>query len=64
MDLGDFGASRNGYTTGFYDGSYLFLNGDSIDLEVVPELSTWAMLALALVLLAAWRRKAAKKPSR
>jgi hypothetical protein len=53
-----FGTPTNGYTTGFYDGSYLYVNGDDIDVMVVPEPSTWAMMigGLALLILVQRRR--------
>ncbi len=37
-----FGLSTDGYATGFYAGSYLFVQDGNIEVEVVPEPSTWA----------------------
>jgi autotransporter-associated beta strand protein len=51
-NYGDFGASSNGYVTSGYDGSYLFIDGDSIDVMVVPEPSTWALFGMGFGLLA------------
>jgi autotransporter-associated beta strand protein len=53
-----FGTPTNGYTTGFYNGSYLYVSGDSIDVMVVPEPSTWAVMigGLALLILVQRRR--------
>ena len=56
-----FGASagNNGLTTGFYNGSYLFLadGGTEIEVEVVPEPSTWAMIIGGLGVLVFWQRR-------
>ena len=54
-----FGTPSNGYTTGFYNGSYLFLTdgGTEIDVEVVPEPSTWAMILGGLALLILIQRR-------
>ena len=55
-----FGASgSNGMTGGFYDGSYLFLadGGTEIEVEVVPEPGTWAMMVGGLGLLFFWQRR-------
>ncbi len=51
--------NANGYTTGFYNGSYLFLTdgGDQIDVEVVPEPGTWAMMLGGLALLVFIQRR-------
>jgi len=46
-----FSSTGSGLSGGFYDGSYLFINGDSIDVEVVPEPSTWALIVGGLGLL-------------
>ena len=61
-DSGDFGASANGYTAGFYDGSYLFISGDNIDVDVVPEPSTYALLLGGLTVLA-WLRRRRSSPN-
>jgi len=46
---------------GFYAPSYLFLvnNGgvDDIDVEVVPEPGTWAMMLGGLAMLIVWQRR-------
>ena len=47
-----FGASSDAYASGFYNGSYLYVSGDNIDVEVVPEPGTWTMLLGGLGLLA------------
>jgi fibronectin-binding autotransporter adhesin len=52
----EFGAEVNGYTTGPYAGSYLFVDGDNIDVAVVPEPVTWWLVLAGLPLLALRRR--------
>jgi fibronectin-binding autotransporter adhesin len=54
-----FGAPVGGYTTGFYNGSYLFVSGDNIEVEVVPEPSAWALMLGGLALLVFWQRRKA-----
>ena len=54
---GLFGASTNGYTSGFYSGSYLYINGDDIDVEVVPEPSTWGLMLGGVGVLFFWRTR-------
>jgi hypothetical protein len=55
-NYGLFGTPTNGYSSGFYPGSYLFVSGDNIDLYVVPEPSTVALCVAGLAGLALWRR--------
>lgn len=52
-----FGASVNGYTTGPCVNSYLFLDGNAIDVEVVPEPQTLTLLAAGLALATLLRRR-------
>ncbi len=48
----EFGASANGYSTsGIYAGSFLYLSGNDIDLEVLPEPETWLLLLSGLPIL-------------
>jgi hypothetical protein len=39
-----FGTSVNGYTTGSYNGSCLYINGNNINVQVGPEPSAWNLL--------------------
>jgi hypothetical protein len=58
-----FGSSAaNGFTTGFYANSFLAVtdNGTEIEVEVVPEPSTWAMMLGGLALLVFWQRRKGK----
>lgn len=58
-----FGASVNGFTTGVYPNSFLYIDstGDNIDVMVVPEPSTWAMMLGGFcVLVFLQRRKAVR----
>jgi T5SS/PEP-CTERM-associated repeat protein/autotransporter-associated beta strand protein len=57
---GGFTQSSNGYSGGFYDGSYLAVRGNNIDLIVTPEPTTWAMLVGGLGLLALGCRRRAQ----
>ena len=54
-----FGTPSNGYASGFYSGSYLFVNGDDIDVDVnvIPEPSAWALLLGGLGLLVFWHKR-------
>jgi hypothetical protein len=52
-----FGTETNGISSGFYNGSYLFVNGDSIEVEVVPEPGTWALMLGGLGVLFFWQRR-------
>jgi hypothetical protein len=54
-----FGASTGGYTGGFYSGSYLYIDstGDDIDVEVVPEPGTWALMLGGLAMLFVIQRR-------
>jgi len=54
-----FGTESGGYSTGFYNGSYLFLadGGTEIDVEVVPEPGTWALMLGGLGMLFFWQRR-------
>jgi hypothetical protein len=56
--------SGAGYTGGFYNGSYLFISGDNIDVMVVPEPSTWALLLGGLVIFVVLGRSGARAPGR
>ena len=61
-----FGAEgANGQTTGFYNGSYLFLTdgGDEIAVEVVPEPGTWAMMVGGIAVLFFWQRRRSSRIS-
>ena len=53
-----FGNSTNGYSSGFYNGSHLYVSGDNIYIEVAPEPSTWAMLLGGAGLLFFWQKRA------
>jgi autotransporter-associated beta strand protein len=55
-----FGTSENGYTSGFYGGSFLYISGDNIDVEVVPEPSSWALVLAGLGVLAVLRVRRAR----
>ncbi len=52
-----FGPSHNGFATGFYQGSYLFVSGDNIEVEVVPEPGTWALVLGGLCALVFLQRR-------
>jgi fibronectin-binding autotransporter adhesin len=56
-----FGASENGYTTsGPLAGSYLFISGDNLEVEVVPEPRVWTILLLGLGLIF-WRFRSVRR---
>ena len=44
----------------YYGGSELFLNGNNIDVELVPEPSTWALMIGGVVLLVFYQRRRSK----
>jgi autotransporter-associated beta strand protein len=44
----NFGVSTNGYTGGTYGASYLYVSGDSIDVRIVPEPPSSALLLAGL----------------
>jgi hypothetical protein len=46
-----FGDSDNGYASGSYAGSYLFIAGNNVEVEVVPEPDTRLFLLMGLPLL-------------
>ena len=50
-------AFSNGQSEAYYMPSYLFLSGDNIVVEVVPEPSTWAMMIGGLAVLVIYQRR-------
>jgi autotransporter-associated beta strand protein len=48
------------FFSSYYGGSQLYLNGDNIDIDVVPEPSTWAMMLGGLALLLVQMRRQRK----
>ncbi len=60
-----FGSSAgnvDGLSSGFYNGSFLYVNGNQIDVEVVPEPGTWALMLGGLTLLIFWQRRRSRLP--
>ncbi|MEJ0001089.1 MAG: autotransporter-associated beta strand repeat-containing protein [Verrucomicrobiota bacterium] len=45
----------------FYAGSYLFLSNGDIEVEVVPEPSTWALMLGGLAALVLWQRRRSRQ---
>ena len=45
----------------WYTTSELYVNGDNIDVEVVPEPGTWAMMLGGLSVLILWQRRKNKR---
>lgn len=46
-----FGTPVNGFTTGAYANSFLYIDGNNIDVAVVPEPGTWALMLGGLAML-------------
>ncbi len=59
----NFGASDNGYSSGTYAGSYLYIDGNDIDVAVVPEPDARALLLAALASWMALRQVRRECPS-
>jgi hypothetical protein len=58
-----FGAQNgSGQTSGFYSNSVLLVTdgGTEIEIEVVPEPGTWAMMLGGLAMLVVWQRRKSK----
>jgi hypothetical protein len=55
----------SGFTSGFYANSFLFVTdgGTEIEVEVVPEPGTWAMMLGGLAMLVIWQRRRGKSAS-